>query len=101
MNELGKPRIPSVTKKQPNVFKEKPAVGTILATMTADELALHEKVWEATQACELADDVSYSQALETVEKKNRFWAAICRKYGIPYSWGISVDPISGEVYISE
>ncbi|WP_421021372.1 hypothetical protein, partial [Klebsiella pneumoniae] len=77
MNELGKPR---VKNQLPNIFSKKPAVGTILATMTADELTAHQRVWEESQACDVADDISYNQAIEVVERKNRFWEGICRKY---------------------
>ena len=98
MNEVREAR---VTRKLPNIFKDKPEVGTILATMTQTELAAHQRVWEETQAADLACDVPFSQAMDVVENKNKFWQGICKKYDIPYAWGISVDPITGDIYISE
>lgn len=81
-----------------NVFKDLPAHGTVLATVTEEELDSFIYISSEYEAVQ-SSTVSYRQTKEANDSYRIYWIQLCQKYDIPYAWPIRIDTTTGKIFV--
>lgn len=83
-----------------NVEAEKPARGTVVATLTDEEAQAFREICILYEAARMTH-ITLNLAKELAEKKADWWETICLKYGLPHTWPLMADYVEKVVYVAE
>lgn len=83
-----------------NIEAQKPARGTVVATLTEDEAAAYRDIAITYEAVRMTH-ITLTLAKELAEKKADWWELVCIKYGLPHTWPLVADYVEKVIYIGE
>lgn len=90
-----------VTEKN-NAFTGMPKKGTILATVSSDELTQYHKVSEDVLVLEANPRVFDKQETYDITIAHKqWWMDVCTAHNINYAWPITINYITGDLFISK
>ncbi|NLN18332.1 MAG: hypothetical protein GX162_03515 [Firmicutes bacterium] len=81
-----------------NVEAEKPARGTVVATLDDIEAAELREIVILYEAVRMSH-ITLTLAKELAERKANWWETVCVKYGLPHTWPLAADYVEKVVYI--
>ena len=90
----------AMMKVKDNVEAEKPARGTVIATLTDEEATALREIVILYDAIRMTH-ITLTLAREIAEKKADWWEVICIKYGLPHTWPLAADYVEKVVYIGD
>ncbi len=90
----------AIMQVKDNIEAEKPARGTVIATITDDEATALRDIIILYDAIRMTH-ITLTLAKEIAEKKADWWETICVKYGLPHTWPLAADYVEKIVYIGE
>lgn len=89
-----------VTEKN-NIFKGMPKKGTVIATVTAEELDTFQSVDEQVVALDANPRAFDKQETYDITKNRRdWWIEVAKAHNINYAWPIAINYMTGEIYIN-